>query len=74
MRGSGAAVLLLNHYRDGSHQSCHQQEHRQHHQESHHLIFMVFHKGDHIQRVAERGDHTHPQQSAQPVEELEAAV
>jgi hypothetical protein len=35
---------------------------------------MVFHEGDHIQRIAERGDHADPQQGAQPVEELEAAV
>lgn len=73
MRGLRAAVLLLNHHRDGSHQTRHQQEHRQHHQEGHHLIFMVFHKRDHIQRIAKRGDYTHPQQGAQPVEELEAA-
>ncbi len=35
---------------------------------------MVFHKRDHIQRVAERSDHADPQKRAQPVEELEAAV
>ncbi len=35
---------------------------------------MVLHKGDHVQRVAEGGYHANPQQGAQPVEELEAAV
>ena len=33
-----------------------------------------FTKRDHAQRIAEAGDDADPQQGAQPVEELEAAV
>ncbi len=35
---------------------------------------MTLHEWDHAQRIAEARDHADPQQGAQPVEELEAAV
>ena len=35
---------------------------------------MALHKRDHAQRIAKTRHHTDPQQGAQPVEELEAAV